>query len=391
MFEVWVAAALAVGVGAPAVEVPAKQPAVTLQIVAARDGTESGRPVTVFVVFSNQSSLTLSRLALSIRSDAFKPPAPLRTTAAGPFATVSEELTLTPVDGARFGGHAVMFTVDYQWQDGKESRTSAAVATVPLEIKYPFEDEAKGLPGGTAPLLWLLLPVIPAFLSFKFVEQLRAGKALEVPAFGAVDIPFAFFIAITVGALRLFAPFSASTSSPSTAVFMLVAVSAAAGALVPAGRWGVASFQTWRWRFRPDDPADVYLRRVFFGPSSQSGLRWVTGTAGTRQYAGLWLRQPDGSPALGARLQVSLRGGLSAEERARAWSALQSDVVDTTGRVSNAQRLIEMIRSEALTVDFLERIVAGGTASDRFVLTDDLDGFTEAPGAAAQPVVSAVA
>lgn len=278
-----------------------KAPAVTVQAIQRRpNGIETDDPaaakIPMALVVVNASERELTNLDLIVApvagfAIATRPQFPAKV---APFSTFLGHFELVPQSPTAYGKYDVVLAVQYRWRNDKTEYTSAQPATASLEIKRLFDEEAKGLPGGTAALFYLLLPVFPAFFAYQIVDRLRRGEGLQVPVFSGDYVLPAFFIGLLVNYL-----FSARVSR--TRVLL---VAAAVGALWPLLRWAWEAFQHWRWGFKETDDEATYLRKALLSRWTRHDL-WVTAKAGNETWNGVQLKQPDGSLVLGPLLQVS--------------------------------------------------------------------------------------
>lgn len=381
------------GVAAPAPAAPATTaPTVTIQAIPAADKIEAGDGLTLLIAVTNQSAVALAALDLTVETDAFAKLQPTRLASQlPPFASILKQVRISEA-AAGPGPRTLLVVVSYDWSDEGQARHSSIVTPVKVEIRHHFEDEAKGLPGGTAALLMILLPVIPAFLSFQLAEQFRRGQSFEIPAFKAEHIPFAFFIAMTVAVVRLVpgAPLAREISE-GKALLEIIAVSAGLGVIVPMSRWVASQVRRRRWSLREDDDAPTYLKKVLFGPGRRARVLWVSGTAGGQAVAGLQLSQPDESPALGACMQITPNANLADDERLAIWNTLNAEILTGDGGVREGGRLIELIKARKVDVLFQKKIVAGGQTVDAWVRTEGMKAFERtAPAPVAEPLVTAV-
>ena len=367
----------------------AEAPSPTLQISPATTSISADTTVTVYVTIANPSTATLSKPQLTIRSDAvdLKDVTGLGTEIS-PYWTVVAELHVYPKEKV-FGTHTVLVSFEYQWVDGTVTRLSAVVGTTPLTIQQPLEEEAKGLPGGTVALLYLLLPVIPAFLVYQLAEQFRTNQPRTVPVFGAEHIPFAFFVAITVAVIRLMAGTQQGYAlAQPRGLLTTVAWSALVGALLPAWRWAAQSVRKCRWELRPDDNLESYARKALQGPGRSESYTWVTGKAGARTYAGLRLSQYHGSKLLGATLQVN---PASRDKNAadRAWKSLM-EAIDEDGHVLDDRKLVKLIRGQTVSLRYLKKVVLQDQQVDAPIAGQPPDTAAEQNSATAEPLIRPV-
>jgi hypothetical protein len=115
-----------------------------------------------------------------------------------PFTSDSRNLTITATKHAPFTQNKLLLMLRYSWHAGTEPVTSMQSATITVNVQRPFEDEAKGFPGGTAAFLYFLLPIIPALLSYQLVERYRKGEGWRIPTFSSDQIVPAFFLAVVL-------------------------------------------------------------------------------------------------------------------------------------------------------------------------------------------------
>jgi hypothetical protein len=251
-------------------------PAVTLQAIAQKNRLEThggfrgpstieSLPVVLVVSNASDRELRTLKLVLPPNSEFSVTKGPEFPSVVPPYGTFLGHLTLQPQGGLAYGHHDFLLAVEYRWKAGAAELISTRTAAVPVEVKRPFEEEAKGLPGGTAALFWLLLPVFPAFFTYELVDRWRRGEGFQVPTFGSEYLLPAFFIGLAVSSFGL----------GSRAIILVAA--AAAGALWPALRWGWDTWQRRRWAFREDDTDSEYLRKALLSPRAQRRFWQATG------------------------------------------------------------------------------------------------------------------
>src|SRR5262249_55529838 len=143
-------------------------------------------------------------------------------------------------------------------------------ATITIEVRRPFEEEAKGFPGGTAAFLYLLLPVIPALMSYQFIERWRKGEGLHMPTFSAEQIVTAFLLAVILSFMILWVANSdagINYSNPLVFVSVLI-ISLFVGAIVPLVRAARDAWLSKTWGFKDNDSAAEYVRKALLSPWS---------------------------------------------------------------------------------------------------------------------------
>jgi hypothetical protein len=343
-----------------------KAPAVTVQAVPRRpNGIETDDPaaakIPMALVIVNASERELTNLDLMVApGDGFaigtSPQFPAKV---APFGTFLGSFELVPQVGAAYGKYDVMLVVQYRWRNDKTEYTSAQPAKASLDIRRRFEEEAKGLPGGTAALFYLLLPLFPAFFAYQIVDRFRRGEGLQVPVFSPTYLLPAFFIGLLVNYL-----FSARVSR--TRVLL---AAAAIGALWPLLRWASESFQQRRWGFKETDDEATYLRKALLSPWTRHDL-WVTAKAGNETWNGVQLTQPDGRPVLGPLLQVSPSDPADTNR-------IKAIVESTQGPASRGARkqLIREVKSGKATVSRVNAVKRGVNDHSAIVAVEELVGY----------------
>lgn len=353
-------------------------PAVELSVVPERDGVEPGESLALHVFVSNPSPVPLEGVSLvlpdpeKIRIERSGPPL---ASVVPPFGSASERLTLRPQGGALLGARKLPFTLLYRWSAPPHQGESARRAVVAVEVRPPFAEEAKGLPGGSGALLALLLPVIPAFLTYQIVNELRKKQGLQMPRFSNEYIVPAFFIALIASSLRLL-PWSEAAE---LTLGKLLILSAVLGAVWPLLHWGVDIYRWKRWGFHPQDEVKVYLRKALLSPWAPPRYTWVSGLVGKEKWEGILLRQPDGGPALGSTLLIS-QGSAPDESDVEAAVTLL-DRVNNGGSRKDRKQLIGEVESGKLKVARdQEPRMAGQDAGQGVVSGEEIAGFARTHG-----------
>jgi hypothetical protein len=367
-------------------------PGVTLEVMPDIDGLELGAKLALFVVVTNKSETPLNDVTVSVRSSAFQrigPAVPVGVVP--PFGTMHETITVEPMREAAFGPHKVPVLVEYAWSTtAGAARKSAQAVTVSLQIKRRFEEEGKSLPGGTAAFLYLLLPVVPAFLAFDVVDRLRKGEALRIPTFGTEHVVPAFLLSLLLSvSVMTAAKLNVELAYTDPRLFLLVlAASAVLGALIPGARWIHAAITRWRWAFRNGDSLEEYLRKALLGPRTPADFVWVEGAAGADTWQGLRLQQPAGALVLGARLQVNIANGANGQPLEDAWKKATTEIFEQA-TLKDRRGLVDMAKAGTVKLGFQERIVRAGQPLDGAVAIDGLAEFKETkttPKPIVQPV-----
>jgi hypothetical protein len=232
-------------------------------------------------------------------------PAALKPLAMPYFSRYAMVYTLTASSDAakEFGRHKMMLVADYSWKDQNGQHTTAISAPIEFTIDREFEEEAKSLPGGSAAMLYLLLPFVAIFLSYSFFENARCHEPFKVPEFKTSYIAPIFLGSILVNLVvqRLFLPrIDFSYADPST-ISKLIVGCIALGALKPSIHW------LWQiaHSFKESDN-DVQYARKLLRYARDGCLDWCEVEDNKKsRYKGFLLKQPDGSFGMGALLQVS--------------------------------------------------------------------------------------
>jgi hypothetical protein len=363
-------------------------PTVALEVVPDRDAVELKEKVSLVVIVTNKSSISLTGLNVSVQSAAFRfAAAPGSLANVSAFGTAYGTITLEPIrredvkngtPDAAFGSHKLAVIVEYFWSGPTGAGRSAQTATVVLQVKRRFEEEAKGLPGGTAAFLYLFLPIVPAFLAFDVVDRLRKGEALRIPTFGTEQIVPAFMLSLLLSiGFTTAASLNIELAYSSPTLFLgVLGLSAILGAAVPGGLLFRDTWIRWRWAFKKDDSLAEYLRKALLKPNRQSSYVWVEGTVGAETWQGVKLQQPDGAVVLGAQLQAS---PAKADENARkgVWTTLTTSVFDKSGAVKNCPLLVNLVRTGEVSLDFNQTIKRDGPEIRDVVATDGFKEFKE--------------
>lgn len=333
-------------------------PAVTMQAIAERSRIEADDRVAVTVVVLNNSDRELRIVELLELSDVFRvaEAAPLPPVIA-PYGSHRGRILLRPKANAGYGKREALLMLRYRWNG---ATVSALTAVVSAEIKRPFEDEASGLPGGTATLFTLLLPLFPAFFAYQIVDRLRKGEGFQVPTFNKDYVFPAFFIGLLASSLGL--------RWSRGAVLIGAAI---LGALWPALRWAWDFRQRKVWGFDPNDTDPDYLRKVLLGPRAPRRFVRASGRLRGQTWSGVRLLQPDGDLVLGSTLQVAP----VTLPRPDA-DALIKSINEGGGREAR-RRLVELVRSGACTLLRWDSVQQEGRNWSGVVAAEEITGLDE--------------
>ena len=349
---------------APAVPAQIAPPDVDFTVTPAVDKTERHNGVSVFASISNKSDTTITLTRLRVYTDQAPEPADAPEFQPGPldpFAGVQYKIGLNELTQAVYGQHRVLVVVEYAWSAGGRSFVSTRTAPVSVEVTRKFEEEAKGFPGGTAAFLYLLLPVIPFFLSFQLSETLRTTKRLAVPVFKSEYVVPAFFAAVVVNIAMVWTTKQDTGLDYSSArVFLTtLGVSLLAGAAIPSVCWLRGFIQAVKWDFKQRDPWPEYARKALLGPRAPIEFEWVKAEVNGEQWEGILLQQPGGEKVLGAALQVSVtRPG---QDPAQAYDIVKEALFDGDGKLKDASLLVQKLRQGELTASPFKNVKRGGS------------------------------
>jgi hypothetical protein len=361
-------------------------PTVDFQAIPDRDNAGPDDAINIAIFVANKSSKPISKLRIDFNDPAFT----LTKAASLPdslpaFRSFNGTVTIQPSGPNTFGARKVLMSLEYAWKasDTGPEFVSRQPATAGVTVARRFEEEAKGFPGGTVAFLYLLLPIIPAILSYQFFDGRRKGEAWKFPTFGADLVVPAFLVAVVInlGILLLF-QFDTSLGYSNPLVFIIVVfVSGVAGALPPLIRWKREVNFREQWTFTDKETPASYLRKALLRPGTKRKFEFAEGKPET-PWNGLLLTQPDGSTVLGAVLQVFGR-----EHTDEQYQELITQVVSEQGVVFNAERLIQMLETQQLNWRHEVSIVHGKQRVDDLLVIDEVKDWKRADGKASPLVV----
>ena len=353
-------------------------PALDFQVVPDRDSVGPDDEVRVTVFVANKSSKPITRLKLNFSDRNFtvenvKLPEPLP-----PFGSLRQTVSMKSIETPYSGAHKLLFSLEYAWNANGTEFVSAQPATITVSIVRRFEEEAKGFPGGTAAFLYLLLPIIPAILSYQLFEGRRKGEDWKLPSFRAEYVVPAFLVAVLVNLVILILfQYNASLGYSDPLVFIAVLfMSAIAGAVIPLYRWRKDHEFRKVWDFTKNETFETYLRKALLRPGAATKFELAKGTVDEDEWEGLVLKQPNGSTVLGAALQVSYPHQATEKE----WNDLTQKLVSEAGVVLNAEELVSLVEAKKLIVDFDTRIRHAGRGLDKVVITDEVKNWKRVGG-----------
>jgi hypothetical protein len=354
-------------------------PILDFQAVPDRDNIRPDDQVNISLFIANKSSKTLTKLKLNFADPAFAiTKAPALPPSLPAFRSVTDSLTIKPAGSATFGARKLVLTIEYAWTANNSEFVSTQPATVTVAVARRFEEETKGFPGGTAAFFYLLLPIIPAILSYQFFDGLRRGEGAKLPSFKPEYIVPAFLAAVLLSLVMLLAfRYDTSLSYSNPLVFIIVLFSSLiVGSAPPLVRWKIEADERREWGFTNDETFPSYLRKALLAPWSPREFEWAEGKVDEEKWHGVRLRQPDGTPVLGPVVQVFYPGGASNDQ----WNELVQQVVSRDGNLINKQRLVEMVAVGTLGVRYARMVTHDGVDQQRVVIVDQVRTWKRADG-----------
>jgi hypothetical protein len=371
-------------------------PALDFQAISEQDTFKRGDSVTVLLLVVNKSKTELKDVKVRLLNPGSFLPTPSLAAKSElsltpqfanipAFAAATSQTSLTVDKDAKFIQHKLLFSVDYQWEFQGQQFSSSQTANLSLLVARQFEEEAKGLPGGTAALLYLILPIVPAIMAYEFWDALRKKQGLKIPQFKTEYIVPSFLLALILGFFLLVAAKKdASVAYSSPRIFVIVMfVSALLGSAIPCFRW---CLQWAHWRkvaFQPGDTLDKYLIKVL-SKYAEDNLPWAKGTVNGEEWEGLVLLQPDGTKVLGASVQVSPETGSDPT------FADLKQIVDSNGKIRDREKLISWLRAKSVKVTYRDFIKRGGQGLHTVVASEGLSEFRSSESKSKPVVVSTV-
>lgn len=361
-------------------------PTIEFQVLTARERAERDEKIPISLFISNKSPITTTDLKLNFAHNSFETvEQPALPSSLAPFDSVTAATVIKPQNDAGYETHKLLFTLEYKWKASDKEFRSAQSATSAVLVQRQFEEETKGFPGGTAAFFYLLLPIIPAILSYQFCDGLRRGEGPKLPSFGAEYVVPAFFAAVVLSLLMLFAfrlDSGLNYSNPLVFIGVLFA-SLLIGSVVPLARWKHENKLKAVWGFNNTDTPEAYLRKALLAPWSPREFTWATGRVDRDEWAGIVLKQPNGVSVLGAKLQVSPTKPLSVDD----WNLFLQEVISRSGIVLDRARLVQMVEAKELKFEFHTRITHAGNPVDHVVVIDEVKNWKRA-GDQTSPLVT---
>lgn len=352
-------------------------PVVDFQAIPDRESGGPDDTINVSLFVANKSAKTLTQLKVKLADLNFQEiQKPLLTESLPAYRSVTDKLIIKPTTNVTSGTHKLLLSLEYAWDGG--AFVSAQPTTLTISVTRRFEEETKGFPGGTAAFFYLLLPIVPAILSYQFFEGLRKGEGPKVPSFKTEYIVPAFLAAVVLSLLMLISfklDRGLNYSNPLIFIGVLFG-SFVAGAAVPLIRWRADLKNRRLWAFTNSETLETYLRKALLSPRSPREFEWAEGTVAGDEWRGILFGQPDGATVLGAVLQVSYPHRATDAE----WSALIQQVVNENGVLINRRLLVQMVELRQLTLDFHTMIDHGGVRIPQVVVIEEVRSWERAGG-----------
>jgi hypothetical protein len=344
-------------------------PAVDFQVLPERDAVQRKETFSIFLVIANKSSTMLKNPKVILLNPGFGLTEQVLSDVPA-FGSKQVELKGAAGPLEEFSQHRLTFMLQYSWAAQGKEFTSAQPATMTLQVNHPFEDEAKGLPGGSGALLYLLIPILPVFFAYHIVDSFRQGEGFKIPEFKTEYLLPSFLVALGLNFFLvaiLKQDLSTSYSNP-LAFAGFMGGSAAAGALIPALGWVYQAAYWSRYAFHENDSYQDYLRKAL-RLSRSSSFQWVKGKYNGQDWQGFLLHQPDQTCVLGAQLEISTARGGPTYEQLKA-------VVDR-GKIIDRAKLLTLIKTGSVNVQAVSKVMQGDTGlDDKAVVLEGVKSFS---------------
>lgn len=383
-----VATAEARAVDAQAEATPSPPPtpaALDISTTPSRQTVGREEPLDVFIIATNKSPTEVQNLTVSLLNDDFSAVTlPSFPSQLAGYNSAQGIASVEAKQSAQFKQQQVVFAFTYTWSNQGKPVTVVQASVASIQVVRPFDEEAKGVLGGSAALLYLLLPVIPLVLAYELVAGLLSGN-LKLPTFSLDYVVPAFLFAVLVNLILLLVSRSASVDyTEPTAMLYTLGGSFIAGAVLGM----VSHFQDLRlfvfWRYDQHDEPSEHLRKVLLRPGATAAYVRATGAdAQGSSWNGILLRQPAAGPALSASFQVSPTQPIPANQ-ANTWAAEMALIFTPERHLRPGsgprKKLIEMLRSNRLTLEYTgDEIRQNGAAIGHVPVRTDLKGFDPDP------------
>jgi hypothetical protein len=364
------AALLAADVGSLSKGESATPPTVELQVSIAQPSIMRDQTATAAIIVLNKSNSELTELSVQCLNPKFTAGAKLENMKA--FGSQQGAFNLRAAHDVDFGEQRLPIYLEYNWSAAGKTFRSAQTTVASVTVTRQFEEEAKGLPGGSGALLYLLLPIMPAFLAFEVTNSLRKGEGWKMPTFKSDYVLPAFLLGLGVSFLvLLFAKQQIDFAySDPVAFACMLGGSLVVGAAPPAARWLAAAVRFSLDGFAETDSEVIYIQKAL-RLNSKAIFPWVTEVTEGPQWRGFLLHQPNGEVALGAQILLSPRGALPDVVQLRS-------LFNSAGQLTDAKKLKGWLRDGLINVDFKERIQKDQKSLAAVVITDGLETLSNA-------------
>jgi len=352
-------------------------PLIEFQAVPANEVVERGQKTSVFLLISNKSDKPVRVSTVVLASSSFTADQFVINSDLPAFQSLPKEMVISAKNDSAFRASKSVLKLEYSWGLGGAPNPSIQTASLSMEVRRRFDEEAKGLPGGSAAFLYLLLPILPGLLVFQLINHRRLNGSWNMPTLGADQIVPAFFMAVVFSFLVLLIAkgnYEINYSDPWVFVIVLV-LSAAAGALIPGIRWIIDAIRWRRSGFNDTDAHDgkKYLLKALRQRQSSDKFIWTQGKVGQEIWKGIRLKQPDGTLVLGATLQVSPTDKLSAED----WNKTKARIFREDHSLSDVAYLVQMLKAGMIDVARSDKVEVGGQPRSEFVVVGALKDFVD--------------
>jgi hypothetical protein len=205
---------------------------------------------------------------------------------------------------------------------------------------------------------------LPALFSYQLLTRRRKHQGWQVPTFGTEHILPAFFLAVLFSLIILWRTQEHQEIDYSnyTVFLTVIFLSAIAGALIPTVRWIIDSIRRWIYDFKDKDCGEKYLLRALRGRHSKGGFAWAKGKVNEERWEGILFHQLDGSPVLGAILQISKTSKINAAQ----WTDIKNELfgkgwVDKDDEVAKQKELLNPKHLRKLVK--AKKVKVGGSAN----------------------------
>jgi len=349
------------------------QVALDIGITPSRQTVGRQEQLDVFMIVTNKSAVDVRNLTVALfNSDFATLRLPSFPTLLPGFNSVNATASIEANPSAQFKQQQVLFALTYNWISQGQWVTAIQGSAVSIQVVRPFDEEAKGLLGGGAALLYLLLPVIPLVLGYQLMDRSLSGK-FQFPTFGADYVVPAFLVAVLINLILLlaFKQLSVDYAEPSTMVAIILGSFLAGLGFAAARRYEDVRLVI-SWRYDDHDESLTYLKKALLRPDAPSAYETATGTDSEgATWSGVLLAQPAAGPALGATFQVSTPPPGNANAPRASHAEVDQVFTDGSIRPGRAPRreLVKLLEEHKLVPNRAVGITHDGIAKDTNVVT----------------------